>query len=113
MQPLTTQKHMSTRLPRRLAVVVMALFIGLPWGAEPVQAGGWMFRRSYFSHALPPGAPVEYPLPNSRSAYRSAYVGNKPGFSVYGAYRINRIRIRSGNSVDTTILRENRFEIRP
>ena len=76
-------------------------------------AGDWMFRRSYYSHALTEDVDVPYPLPRARSAHRPAYVGNHPGFSVRGGFRFNRVRIRSGNSIDTTILRENWFEIRP
>lgn len=80
--------------------------------AQSAQAGEWRFRRSYFTHAVPEQLRAQYPLPQSRSAYRRAVVGNLPGFSVQGGYRINRIFIRSGDSTDTTIIREGWFRVR-
>ena len=72
-----------------------------------------MFRRSYFSHVPSADVKVDYPLPRSRSAYRRAWVAAHPGFSARGGYRINRIQLRSGSSVDTTVILEDWFEIRP
>lgn len=76
-------------------------------------ADEWMFRRSYYSHTLPPEVRQAYPTPESRSAYRRAYVGLQPGFAVRGGYRYNTTRLRSGSSVDTTITRENWFQLWP
>ncbi len=81
--------------------------------SETASAEDWMFRRSYFSHMPPPGVRVDYPLPKSRSAYRRAYRGGGWGFSVKSSYRYNRIYLRSGNSADVTIQREQRFQFLP
>ena len=88
------------------------LLAGASMPAE-TQAGDWMFRRSYYSHELPTGTKIDYPLPNSRSAYRRPWVARGFGYSTRGAYRINRMQLRSGNSVDTTIFYEGRFEFQP
>jgi len=79
--------------------------------ATPTQAADWMFQRSYFSHELPPSIAARYPRPSSRSAYRIPYArGN--GFAVRGGYRFNRIYLQSGNSTDTTYIREDWFGFR-
>ena len=72
-----------------------------------------MFRRSYFSHVPRAGEKVDYPVPESRSAYRRAYVGRGWGFSARSTYRFNTIYLRSGTSSDVTILRNYHFELRP
>jgi hypothetical protein len=73
----------------------------------------WMFRRSYFSHALPPEAPPEHPLPESRSAYRTAYYREAFGGSIRSAYRINNYVIQSGPRSDRTFYREGYIEFEP
>lgn len=101
---------------RRLVVALAALWTAglLADGpAQEVRGEDWMFRRSYYSHERPPGEPPGYPLPRSRAAYRPAYVGQNPGFAIRGAHRFNTIYLRSGNSVDVTILREDWFNLRP
>lgn len=97
-------------LPLALSLVVT----GFAAFAENVHADDWMFRRSYYSHVVPgePPPPAES-VPQIRSAYRSPYVGTQPGFAVRGVYRFNRISIWSGNSNDTTYLREGWFNTRP
>jgi hypothetical protein len=77
------------------------------------RASEWMFRRSYYSHNLPPEYAAHFPRPRSLSAYRRPYVGTGPGFAVRGGYRINRVFLRSGNSTDTTILYESWFQFLP
>jgi hypothetical protein len=74
--------------------------------SESVQAGDWVFRRSYYTHAIPKHLQHQYPAPESRSAYRPALIGNTPGFSVQGGYRIQRVFLRAGNSTDLTVTRE-------
>ena len=70
-----------------------------------------MFRRSYYSHELPPSVAARYPRPRSRSAYRIPYARGA-GFAVRGGYRLNRIYLQSGNSTDTTYIYENWFGFR-
>jgi hypothetical protein len=82
-------------------------------GAAETDAADWMFRRSYFSHHLPPEVAQHYPRPHSRSAYRPAVAGTTPGVSLRGGYRYNRIFLGSGGSTDTTIYREDWFEFEP
>ena len=69
---------------------------------------GWMFRRSYFSHVLPPEIQARYPVPESRSAYRRPLV--TPGFGVRGSYRYNPIEIYDGRSTDVEIYRQFWFQ---
>lgn len=78
------------------------------WGGE-----GWMFRRSYFSHALPPDVPPDYPLPESRSAYRPAYYREHFGFVIQSAYRVNNYIIQNGPRSDRTFYREGYLEWGP
>jgi hypothetical protein len=72
-----------------------------------------MFRRSYFSHEVPPDLAKTMPRPTSRSAYRRAMIHTSPGFAIRGGYRFNTIIMRSGNSTDVTVTRENWYNIRP
>ncbi|QDU81643.1 hypothetical protein Pla110_33870 [Polystyrenella longa] len=83
-----------------LGTLLMLVFTGVESEAAD---GSWMYRRSYFSHAPEPHGEIHYPQPESRSAYRKAYHGVNPGFAVTGGYRVNRVQLRSGNSVDTTV----------
>ncbi len=112
---MLTKRTMLTHLNKRPLAIAVAVCGLLTVAATPstADAGDWMFRRSYYSHELPAGAKVDYPLPNSRSAYRRPWVAPSLGYSTRGAYRFNRMQLRSGNSVDTTIFYEGRFELRP
>jgi hypothetical protein len=74
---------------------------------------GWMFRRSYFSHVLPPQIQARYPVPESRSAYRRPLVNLSPGFGVRGSYRYNPIEIYDGRSTDIEIYRSFWFQTEP
>lgn len=101
---------MSRRLPAFL-VLAVAHVLAVPAG--DCVASDWMFRRSYFSHDIPPELAANYPVPVSYSAYRPAIVSPYPGFAVNGARRYNRVLIQSGNSLDYTILRSDNFRIQP
>jgi len=72
-----------------------------------------MYRRSHYSHRLSLERADLFPRPRSRSAYRRSYVGTGFGYAVRGGYRFNRIYLRSGNSTDLTIIREDWFDVRP
>lgn len=78
-----------------------------------VEASDWIYRRSYFSHDIPPEEAGFHSFPQSRSAYRRAYVHSTPGFAVRGGYRFNRILMRDGASSDLTVIREDWFQVRP
>ncbi len=78
-----------------------------------VHASDWIYRRSYHSHDVPPEQSGFSSFPQSRSAYRRAYVNTTPGFAVRGGYRFNRILMRDGASTDLTVIRENWFQERP
>lgn len=72
-----------------------------------------MFRRSYYSHDLPPEHVERFPPPSRRTAYRPAFKGITPGFAIRGAYRYNRIQLGQGRNSDVTIYRQNWFELEP
>ena len=99
---------MSIRLNISLVSAAVILAAGMP-----AQAEDWMFRRSYFSHMLPPDVAPQYPLPESRSAYRPAYYREALGGSVRSAYRVNNYIIQNGNRMDRTFYREGYIEIDP
>ncbi|MEX0725239.1 MAG: hypothetical protein WD065_03160 [Planctomycetaceae bacterium] len=90
-----------------------AILAGFSLAAGKAHAEDWMFRRSYYSHVVPGERPNPADVPEIRSAYRRAYVNTQPGFAVRGVYRINRINVWSGNSNDTTYVREGWFNERP
>ena len=75
--------------------------------SSEANASDWMFRRSYFSHPVPPELAYKYPVPVSLSAYRPAMVGPYPGFAVQSIQRFNNVVIPSGASVDYTLLRSD------
>lgn len=99
----------SARL-RRLAGLTLLL---LPFIPETSHAADWMYRRSYYSHQLPPEAQAYYPQPEMRSALRRPFVGMTPGFAARGGYRINRILLRSGNSTDLTVIYNDWYQLQP
>jgi hypothetical protein len=72
---------------------------------------GWVFRRSYFSHVLPPEVQARYPVPESRSAYRLPLVDVYPGFAVQGVQRYNTILLDQGR--DVTIYRQFWLQYKP
>lgn len=101
-----------TWIARSAGLAVLATLFAC---STPRQAAAehWVFAPSYFSHALPEGVGDDLPVPQSRSAYRRPYIGNRPGFSIRGGYRYNRVQLRAGNSFDTTVLRSDWFEVYP
>jgi hypothetical protein len=111
---------MSTRLKKFASMArltaTLAVVIGLCQLANNPAAAddqGWMFRRSYFSHVLPPEIQARYPVPESRSAYRRPLVNLAPGFGVRGSYRYNPIEIFDGTSTDVEIYRQFWFQTEP
>lgn len=77
-------------------------------------AGDWMYRRSYFNDSASGGEPNPLvPDLRSRWAYRRPYLGTGFGFAARGGYRFNRIFLRSGQSTDLTVIREDWFDVRP
>lgn len=100
----------------RFAIVAISLWTALAQAPvlaqEPAAVRDWRFGRSYFTHEMTRAEQARYPLPQSRSAYRPAYVGHLPGFSIEGGFRINRIQINSGSSSDSTYIYEGWFRAR-
>jgi hypothetical protein len=94
---------------------VVALAAICCFGDRSALAGdeSWMYRRSYFSHVLPPEVQARYPVPESRSAYRRPMVTVYPGFSVRSVERYNPVQIFDGRSTDTTIYRQFWIEFQP
>ncbi|MEX0702534.1 MAG: hypothetical protein WD069_10610 [Planctomycetales bacterium] len=104
----------STRVRRGLSVAAtVTLAFAIEAAASTARAANWMFEPSYYSHELPPEVAAEHPRPISRSAYRRAWAATQPGFAIRGAWRYNRVQIRSGSSTDTLIIREDWFNERP
>lgn len=93
----------------RLAACLALVMLVSP--LQTARANDWMFRRSYFSHQLPPGVAPNYPIPDSRSAYRTAYYHH--GFGVNSSYRINNYVIQNGSRIDRTIYQEGWLEFTP
>ncbi len=94
--------------------VILAMLTGtagLSFGNQRAEAESWAFSRSYYSHELPPEVAARYPRPQSRSAYRVPELATTPGFAVRGSRRFNYVRLYSGNSYDTTILRSDSFNV--
>lgn len=97
----------------RLCTVLLVAFIFSGLCGLPASAGDdtWIFRRSYFSHVLPPEVQARYPIPVSRSAYRLPLVDVYPGFSVQGVERYNTILLDHGN--DVMIYRQFWMQFKP
>ena len=99
---------------KRAWVLALGAFLMLTAGsASEACAGGWMYHRSYYSHAIPREKAADSPRPQSRSAYRRAITGYGPGVAIRGGYRYKRIYLRSGNSTDLTVIREDWFDLQP
>jgi hypothetical protein len=97
--------------PRLCRIVLAAA--GLLSATASADAQDWMYRRSYFSHSLPEGVEAPHPVPESRSAYRTAYYNQGSGYTVRSAYRINNFVLQNGNRVDRTYYREGWVEFKP
>ncbi len=90
------------------AILFAALLVS-GYLTAPAQAGDWMFRRSYYSHAQDTdNVPRDYP--RSRSAYREPFVGAHPRFAIRGGWRVNNMVLQNGSSTDRTFFRENWFD---
>lgn len=100
------------KLGRVAASVIAGAALIVLAADAPAHAAGWMFEPSYYSHALPPEVAAVYPQPESRSAYRRPWAATQPGAAIRGAWRYNRVQLRSGNSLDTLIIREDWFNER-
>lgn len=96
--------RLSTAAP--LFCVVAA---GLAGSATRVEAGDWMFRRSYYSHAA--GPTVLDDSPPSRSSYNEPWVGAHPRFAIRGGWRFNSFTLQNGSSTDRTFFRENWYDV--
>jgi hypothetical protein len=98
---------------RRGSVFVALILAGLAWSAttsSSAEAGDWMFRRSYYSHASGPGL-LDDSSP-SRSASREPWVGAHPRFAIRGGWRFNSYVLQNGtNSTDRTFFRENWYDV--
>src|SRR5436190_10210895 len=85
----------------------------LVWGltaAAPVEAGDWMFRRSYYSHAPIPGLLDD--SPPSRSSYSEPLTGAHPRFTIRGGWRFNTFTLQNGTGcTDCTYFREDWYDV--
>jgi hypothetical protein len=112
---------MKSRTPKsawsaRLGVTLLVTAGLNAFAANPAWAGddNWVFRRSYFSHVLPPQVQARYPVPESRSAYRLPLVDIYPGVSVQGVQRYNTIILGNGsNGTDYAIYRQFWMQVKP
>jgi hypothetical protein len=106
----------TARLNRILRLSGAALLVSMiitGASATSLQAGDWIYRRSYFSHVLPPDVAARYPAPESRSAYRVPMVYEAPTAGIRGVYRYNPIILYDGRSSDITIYRQNWIQFQP
>lgn len=86
---------------------------GLIWSAsatKPAEAGDWMFKRSYYSHAAAGPGLLDNASPN-RSAVREPWVGAHPRFAIRGGWRFNSYILQNGQGTDRTFIRENWYDV--
>lgn len=93
-----------------LAVVLLS-FVLLP--ATNSSAEDWAFRRSYYSHELPPHLAQIGPLPTSRSAYRVPYYPKGYGAGYRSVWRWNAIYLNAGSGFDRTYIFEGTTDLLP
>ncbi len=94
----------------RRFIATWMICTGLAWFASAsAEAGDWMFRRSYYSHATGPGMP-DGAVP-SRAAFREPWVGAHPRFAIRGGWRFNSFILNNGQSTDRTFYRENWYDV--
>ncbi|WP_145263227.1 hypothetical protein [Calycomorphotria hydatis] len=98
---------------QQFGLCVFSFAVVLCFAANVQAEDEWMFRRSYFSHDVPPEIASTLPTPQSRSAYRPAFVNPNVGISVSGGWRYNRVVIQSGQSRDTILLRRGFVRVQP
>jgi hypothetical protein len=92
----TRKSRLSIRLFACAIALAAAGFFSASAGAGD---DNWIYRRSYFSHVLPPEIQARYPIPVSRSAYRLPIVDMSPSFGAQGVERYNTIYLDHGNDV--------------
>ena len=102
--------HVKRRFFLPMAWWLAWMCLSLP---DAASASDWMFQRSYFSHVGRDDEASRAIHPRSRSAYRPSVTGFGPGFAIRGGYRFKNLFLRSGNSTDTTVIRENFFDVTP
>lgn len=110
MQNGNTRPRMSRKVRQALVWMSLVAAPGL-YPGQRAWADDWMFRRSYFSHVQPPGAEQDPALPQSRSAYRTAYY--RPAIGFRSSFRINNNIIRNGARYDWTRQTEGWIEPLP
>lgn len=93
--------------------LVILSAVGLVFVSRADADEQWMYRRSYYSHVVDPNLPPPHPVPESRSAYRTAYYNERHGFGVSTAYRFNNFVIQNGNRTDWTWYRDAWIDFQP
>ena len=91
------------------AVMICSGLCGLFVISNRADAGDWMFRRSYYSHA--PVSGLLDDSPPSRSSYVEPWVGAHPRFAIRGGWRFNSFSLQNGTSTDRTFYRENWYDV--
>jgi len=96
---------------RKIAGLLFSVCLALGFAAAaPANAGDWMFRRSYYSHAPIPGLLDDNPP--SRSSYAEPWTGAHSRFAIRGGWRINTFTIQNGTgSIDRTYFRDSWFDV--
>ena len=94
------------------AIVIAAVLLLLSQPGS-VRASDWMFRRSYFTHAVPEDHPAAMPPPPIRYAHRPALISGRPGYHIRGGHRYNRVQINAGDGVDVTVFYDEWFRTGP
>ncbi len=79
--------------------------LALCCSGSPAEGADWAFGHSYYSHSDSPAYTIGL-VPQTRSAYRQAYVNLAPHSRISGGWRWNNYQIQNGNSLDNTYMRE-------
>jgi hypothetical protein len=90
----------------------MTLMVIAGLGSQ-ASAEDWMFRRSYFSHAVPEDDPNRMPEPPIRYAHRPPFISGSSGYHLRGGHRYNRVQINAGSGVDVTVFYDEWFRTAP
>lgn len=93
------------RTLERILLFAAASAIWVAVSVRPARGADWVFEHSYYSHADSPGYTIGL-VPQTRSAYRQAYVNLSPHARLSGGWRWNNYQIQNGNSFDSTYMRE-------
>ena len=97
---------------KKLIYITLFVALCLLFSSSNANAENWAFKRSYYSHEIPQQIAHQFPRPVSRSAYRLP-IKSSQGIAIRGGYRYNHVYLRSGNSVDHTVLWEGWFGVQP